>query len=113
VRISRYIEAWLAVNFTIYGGLARCGFHDTYRKAWPGVIAGWDAIPFSNHGDCWLGSHSIRQSWRLLVGKPFHSAITAIAGWEAIPPSNCWLGVNFTIYGGLASCEFHDTWRPS
>ena len=65
------------------------------RKAWPGVIAGWNAVPVSNCGDCWLGYHSIWQSWQLLVGMPFHSAIMAIAGWDAIPFGNhgdCWLG---------------------
>jgi len=44
------------------------------------MIAGWDAIPFGNHGNCWLGCHSIQQLWQLLVGMPFHSALTAIAG---------------------------------
>jgi len=78
------------------------------------AIAGWDAIPFSNHGNCWLGCHSIQQSRQLLVGKPFHSAITAIAGWEAIPfgnHGNCWLG-SYSTQQLLASCEFHDIWRP-
>jgi len=42
------MEAWLAVNFSIYGGLAscevhmyaglaRCEFHDMYMEAWLAV----------------------------------------------------------------------------